>query len=103
MEKIGRTTGHTTGRVTAFELDNVIVRYDTGTLRFDDQIEIEGTADVAFSAGGDSGSLVFTSGARGALGLLFAGSDQGGTNGQGLTYCNPLTTVLRRLRASLVL
>ena len=74
VEKIGRTTGHTTGRVTAFELDNVIVRYDTGTLRFDDQIEIEGTADVAFSAGGDSGSLVFTSGARGALGLVLQGA-----------------------------
>ena len=103
VEKIGRTTGHTTGRVTAFELDNVIVGYDAGPLRFDNQIEIEGTADAAFSAGGDSGSLVFTSGAHRALGLVFAGSDQGGTNGQGLTYCNPMTTVLRRLRASLVL
>ena len=33
--KIGRTTGPTAGRVTAFELDNVVVNYDSGNLRFD--------------------------------------------------------------------
>lgn len=25
VEKLGRTTGHTRGRITAFELDNVVV------------------------------------------------------------------------------
>jgi hypothetical protein len=101
VEKIGRTTGHTSGRVTAFELDNVVVAYDTGNFRFDDQIEVEGT-ETAFSQGGDSGSLVFTAGERGALGLLFAGSDQGGSNGTGLTYVNAVTHVLSQLKADIL-
>jgi hypothetical protein len=102
VEKLGRTTGHTRGRVTAFELDNVVVAYDTGNLRFDDQIEIEGADDTSFSQGGDSGSLVFASEDHGALGLLFAGSDQGGRNGAGLTYVNVLPTVLAQLKADLL-
>jgi hypothetical protein len=102
VEKLGRTTGHTRGRVTAFELDNVVVAYDTGNFRFDDQIEIEGADDGAFSQGGDSGSLVFASEDHGAVGLLFAGSDQGGRNGAGLTYVNALPTVLSQLKADLL-
>ncbi|MGH3369592.1 MAG: hypothetical protein ACRDPR_06295, partial [Nocardioidaceae bacterium] len=78
VAKLGRTTGHTTGRITAFELDNVIVAYDMGNLRFDDQIEIEGAGTGPFSQGGDSGSLIFTSGDHLALALLFSGGDQGG-------------------------
>jgi len=102
VEKLGRTTGHTRGRVTAFELDNVVVAYDTGNLRFDDQIEVEGADDGSFSQGGDSGSLVLASEDHGALGLLFAGSDQGGRNGAGLTYVNALPTVLAQLKADLL-
>jgi hypothetical protein len=102
VEKLGRTTGHTRGRVTAFELDNVVVAYDTGNFRFDDQIEVEGADDAAFSQGGDSGSLVFAEGDHGALGLLFAGSDQGGSNGTGLTYVNALPHVLSQLKADLL-
>jgi len=101
VEKIGRTTGHTRGRVTAFELDNVVVAYDTGNFRFDDQIEVEGT-EAAFSQGGDSGSLVFSADERGALGLLFAGSDQGGSGGTGLTYVNALGHVLSALKADIL-
>lgn len=102
VEKLGRTTGHTRGRVTAFELDNVVVGYDRGDLRFDDQVEIEGAGPDPFSQGGDSGSLVFASGEHGAVGLLFAGSDQGGTSGTGLTYVNPVAAVLSRLKADLL-
>lgn len=36
-----------------------------------------------------------------AVGLLFAGSTTGGSNGQGLTYLNPIDTVLERLGAEL--
>lgn len=100
VRKLGRTTGLTEGRITAFELDNVVVRYDLGNLRFDDQIEIEGRGTTAFSDGGDSGSLVFNDDMEG-VGLLFAGGDQGGTNGLGLTYANPLGTVLTKLRVTL--
>lgn len=101
VAKVGRTTGVTRGRVTAFELDNVVVAYDSGNLRFDDQIEIEGTGHRAFSDGGDSGSLIVDAD-RLAVALLFAGSDQGGSNGRGLTYANPLATVLDRLKANLL-
>jgi hypothetical protein len=102
VAKIGRTTGLTRGRVTAFELDNVVVGFDIGNLRFDNQIEIEGADDSAFSDGGDSGSLIVSSDKRG-IALLFAGSDQGGTNGKGLTYANPLRAVLDALKIDLVL
>ena len=34
VAKIGRTTGRTEGRVTAFEIDNVTVRFDIGDLFF---------------------------------------------------------------------
>ncbi|WP_119461422.1 hypothetical protein [Rhodospirillaceae bacterium SYSU D60014] len=101
VAKVGRTTGLTRGRITAFEIDNVIVGYDSGNLRFDDQIEIEGAGDGPFSDGGDSGSLIVDAERRG-IALLFAGSDQGGSNDQGLTYANPLPAVLRRLRVDLL-
>ena len=101
--KSGRTTGVTAGRVTAIELDDVVVGYGDGlgALRFDDQIEVESTGDGPFSRGGDSGSLVYREDGV-ALGLLFAGSETGGANGTGLTYCNPIGTVLDRLGATLL-
>jgi hypothetical protein len=101
VSKLGRTTGLTHGRVTAFELDNVIVGYDLGNLRFDGQIEIEGAGTDPFSDGGDSGSLILDDELRGVA-LLFAGGDQGGTNGRGLTFANPLPEVLARLRVDLL-
>jgi len=101
--KIGRTTSVTGGRVTAIELDDVVVGYgeDLGNLRFDDQIEVEGTGTAAFSRGGDSGSLVYREDGV-ALGLLFAGSETGGDNGRGLTYVNPIDAVLGALDAKLL-
>jgi hypothetical protein len=94
--KLGRTTVLTRGRVTAIELDNVVVEYDRGQLSFDDQIEIEGADDAAFSAGGDSGSVIFDEEGM-ACALLFAGGDVGGTNGMGLTYANDIRNVLQAL------
>lgn len=99
--KIGRTTGSTQGRVTAFDLDNLVVNYDVGNLRFDGQIEIEGTGTHPFSDGGDSGSLIVNSDMR-AVALLFAGGDSGGSNGLGLTYANPIHPVLEGLKATLL-
>ena len=58
VAKLGRTTGLTRGRVTAFELDDLVVAYDTGNLSFDQVIEIEGAGTQPFSDGGDSGSLI---------------------------------------------
>ena len=99
--KIGRTTGATEGRVTAFDVDNVVVNYDIGNLRFDDQIEIEGAGDRSFSDGGDSGSLVVDAEMR-AIALLFAGGETGGSNGLGLTFASPIGAVLGALKATLL-
>ena len=73
-----------------------------GVLRFDQQIEIEGEASLPFSRGGDSGSLIVDHEVRG-IGLLFAAGDQGGPNGIGLTFANPLCAVLEALKVVLVL
>ncbi len=99
--KIGRTTGATEGRVTAFDVDNVVVNYDRGNLRFDNQIEIEGTGSRPFSDGGDSGSLIVDTGMR-AVALLFAGGETGGSNGLGLTFGSPIGSVLAALKADLL-
>lgn len=97
VEKVGRTTGHTRGTVTAVEVDAVAVQYDDRVHRFDDQIEIQGVG--GFSAGGDSGSVIWRSRDRAPLALLFAGSATGGVAGAGVTFANPLATVLRLLAA----
>jgi hypothetical protein len=99
--KVGRTTGATRGRVTAFDLDNVVVNYDVGNLRFDGQIEIEGSGSRSFSDGGDSGSLIVNAGME-AVALLFAGSERGGRNDMGLTFANPIHRVLDDLNATLL-
>jgi hypothetical protein len=96
VEKVGRTTGHTLGRITAVEVDGVTVQYDDGVHTFDDQVEVEGFSG-GFSAGGDSGSVIWRSSDRAPLGLLFAGSETGGRNGGGVTFANPMATVLELL------
>jgi len=93
--KIGRTTGLTQGRVSAFEVDDIWVRYDTGLLGFDRQIEIAPVGDRPFSLGGDSGSLIVDDSLR-AVGLLFAGNDID------TSYANPIQTVLEVLGAQLL-
>jgi hypothetical protein len=97
VAKVGRTTGLTHGMITAIEVDNVVVDFSTGQLRFDNQIEIAGGEAQPFSKGGDSGSLIVDTADLRAVGLLFAGSDQGGPHGTGVTYANPLTEVVARL------
>jgi hypothetical protein len=98
VEKVGRTTGLTQGRITAVEVDGLAVQYDGAVHRFDNQLEVEGRSG-AFSAGGDSGSVIWRSRDRAPLGLLFAGSETGGSAGGGVTYANPLATVLELLHA----
>lgn len=101
VAKLGRTTGLTRGRVTAFEMDNLVVEFDIGFLRFDNQIEIEGTESGAFCDDGDSGALIVGEDLR-AVGLLFAAGDTGGANGKGLTYANPIRSVLDALGVDLL-
>jgi hypothetical protein len=98
--KIGAATGLTRGSVRAFEMDNLVVEFGIGYLRFDGQVEIDGT-EGPFCLGGDSGALIVDAARRGVA-LLFAGSDVGGANGQGLTYANPLSLVLATLKVDLI-
>ena len=93
--KIGRTTGVTRGRVSAFEIDDVWIQYDIGVIGFDRQIEIAPIEGIPFSLGGDSGSLIVDENLR-AVGLLFAGNDVD------ITYANPIQTVLQTLGARLL-
>ncbi len=106
VEKSGRTTGYTRGRVSALELDGLRIGYEIGQqlseITFDDQIEVEGLDDAPFSRGGDSGSLILTSTGRLGYALLFAGSETGGPGGHGLTYGNPFAAVLAQLGLTLV-
>lgn len=88
--KSGRTTQLTTGRVTDL-LFRGWVNYGSGRRAwFEDQLVIRGLSGD-FSAGGDSGSLIWTWNAnRNPVGLLFAG-------GGGLTIANKIGRVLPAL------
>lgn len=100
VRKHGRTTGLTTGTITAVELDGVAVGYDTGTFVFDRNIEIQGAPAKPFSQGGDSGSVIHTRQGLG-VGLLYAGSDLPVEAG-GTTYANPLHLALSALGVRLL-
>jgi hypothetical protein len=92
VEKVGRTTGYTAGRISSIDAD-VKVGYEIGTLVFTNQILIVGLSG-AFSAAGDSGSLIVERDTHRAVGLLFAGSDTH-------TIANDLSTVLTELGVDL--
>ncbi len=88
--KTGRTTQLTRGRITDCSA-TIRVRYPgRGVAVFRDQIAIRGIKKT-FSAGGDSGSLIWTwNKTRNPVGLLFAG-------GGGITFGNKIGHVLRAL------
>ena len=83
IQKSGRTTGYTTGKVKDISA-SVKVNYDNQTALFRGQI-----LTTNMSQGGDSGSLVLDMKQR-AVVLLFAGSEQ-------VTILNPINEVLRLL------
>ncbi|MBE3108896.1 MAG: hypothetical protein IMZ46_00035 [Acidobacteria bacterium] len=75
VKKYGRTTGLTSGNITAINA-TVKVGYRTGTARFVKQIVVESAG--AFIQGGDSGSLLVTDDEENnPVGLLFAGNGSG--------------------------
>ena len=99
VAKSGRTTGFTTGSITSINT-SVSVQYTQtcggggkkSTITFTNQIVI---TPGAFSAGGDSGSLIVANNAaHNPVGLLFAGSSSA-------TIANPIGQVLQRLGAAL--
>jgi len=83
VQKYGRTTGLTSGRIAGINA-TINVGYDSGTALFVNQILIR---PGGFSAGGDSGSLIVTEQGNNPVGLLFAGSVL-------YTVANPIDLVL---------
>lgn len=98
VAKSGRTTGLTTGTVGAVNV-SVNVQYQRGcgqgrkfVVAYTNQVIINGSA---FSAGGDSGSLIVTNDANhNPVALLYAGSST-------TTIGNPIGEVLDKLEAAL--
>lgn len=94
VAKSGRTTGFTTGTISSIST-SVSVQYTAScgggkkfTVSYTNQIVI---GPGAFSAGGDSGSLIVSNNAaHNPVGLLFAGSSSA-------TIANPIGQVLTRL------
>ena len=95
--KAGRTTDITLGKLTVLDMDGLPVGYDSGVLRFNDQLEFSGGPGRVFSQGGDSGSLILDR-TGWAVGLLFAGGE---SNGEDFTYANRILRVLEALGVQL--
>jgi len=102
VEKVGRTTGHTTGTVIAQLAGPFYVNYNvpgvcTQIVYFEPVFIVQGVGG-AFSQPGDSGSLVTVNhgGQRSAVGIVYAGDSQG------LSYILPLQPILTTLEVSLV-
>jgi hypothetical protein len=92
VQKYGRTTSLTKGRVSALNA-TVNINYGNGVARFVGQIII---TPGTFSAGGDSGSLIVTNDtSKSPVGLLFAGSSSH-------TIANPIGTVLSSFGTTVV-
>ncbi|MBV8519991.1 MAG: hypothetical protein JO197_21545 [Acidobacteria bacterium] len=93
VQKFGRTTSYRAGRVISVATD-VKVGYDIGELLFENQVIVQGLNGQAFSAAGDSGSLITERTTNRAVGLLFAGSSSH-------TIANHVEDVLAALRVRL--
>ncbi len=91
VKKTGRTTGLTTGSVSAINV-TVTVQYSHGSARFVNQVYV---TPGTFSAAGDSGSLICEASSNDPVALLFAGSSSG-------TFGNPISSVLSQLGVSIV-
>lgn len=102
VEKVGRSSGHTSGVVIGqlagpFPVTYQIPAVGAQIAYFDPVFVIQGSSGP-FSQPGDSGSLVVADvgGARNAVGIVFAGDQQG------LSYVLPLVPVLTNLGVSIV-
>jgi hypothetical protein len=87
VQKVGRTTGYTTGRIIGLSA-TFTIGYDFGPARFNNCVVLTSMSD-----GGDSGSLILDMNMN-AVALLFAGSDK-------VTIANPIATVVNRYGLSL--
>ena len=93
VEKTGRTTSYTTGKITDV-VATVKVDYEIGTLTFSNQLIIV-SAGAPFSDAGDFGSLIVERESKRPTGLLFAGSNSH-------TIANHIEDVLAQLKVKIV-
>jgi hypothetical protein len=96
--KIGATTGITYGKISSLSA-NARVKIDDHKYDFVNQIRIQGfdnqfAIESPFSQPGDSGALILDLKSHKAIGLLFAGNEEG------ITLANPIQPVLEKLRVS---
>jgi len=87
VQKCGRTTGYTTGRILSLN-STFSIEYDFGIAKFDDCIVTTG-----MSQGGDSGSAILDMNMN-IVGLLFAGSKK-------VTLANPIQEIQNRYGLSI--
>lgn len=106
VEKVGRTTGHTRGKIVgrAIAPEPVFVRIPefqfSGLTYFEDFWVVEPLSGQEFARPGDSGSIICfrpSQGQPSAVGLLFAANTT-----KSLTYIAPLDKVLQKLGVSIV-
>jgi hypothetical protein len=110
VEKVGRTTGHTRGRVLgqihgAHPILYSAALYNfTGVVSFDPVFAIVGIGDL-FSDNGDSGALITTidaNGQRFAAGIVVGGMNDGSAPGGKTTIALPIQPILQALGATLI-
>ena len=93
--KTGRTTDLTQGTIRATGVSVNVSYGAAGVAHFRDQFSVRSTNAQNFSAGGDSGSIVWQWNSRlSPVGLLFAG-------GGGTTFCNRMSRVVTALDITL--
>lgn len=87
VEKYGRTTGLTKGRIST---THIIMRISSNgrMLTFDNQVEVKASGRGVFTAAGDSGALILVDNQTHATALLFASKPDGSG------YASPLQPIL---------
>jgi hypothetical protein len=110
VEKVGRTTGHTKGKVRGLLFGATPIQYHasvygfSGPVFFQNLFAIEGLTE-AFSDSGDSGSLITSidaSGNRVAVGIVVGGGTDKSAPGDKLTFALPIRPILSALGVTLV-
>lgn len=111
VAKVGRTTGHTQGRIVSRELRPISVKYSVAGYGFSAHIlfgnvySVHGIGGI-FSASGDSGSLIVEIDDTGtpmrSVGLLFADGHDSTAPGEMRTFILPLEPILAVLEITLV-
>ena len=93
VAKVGRTTGYTTGKLTALDVKRLPVRTPRGNYSFGSVIEVTWSKDP-FTRPGDSGSLVYVRDPMAGIGLHFA------SDGKSKSYACELKKVLDHFGAT---